>query len=79
MGNEKPAKDSWAQVEHEQLLYFRSLDLRTRLSIVSGMAETVRHIQKLRAAGALKEPAASRPLQQDEDGKAADDSESEPP
>jgi len=57
MGNEKPVKDSWAQVELEQLLYFRSLDLRTRLSIVSGMAETVRHLQKLRASGALKEPA----------------------
>jgi hypothetical protein len=44
---------SWAKHNLEQLRIFRALSLRAKLEAVQGMADVVRHLSALRAAGKL--------------------------
>lgn len=53
---DKRQQSAWKAHELDQLMYFRSLSLRKKLEAVEGMADVVRHFQKVREEGGLKEP-----------------------
>lgn len=52
--NTELTKSAWEAHNLEQLQYFRSLSLRTKLEAVQGMADVVRHFQKMRTTGKFK-------------------------
>lgn len=41
-------KKAWRKHNLESFQYFRSLDIRTKLSAIEGMADTARRLQELR-------------------------------
>lgn len=47
----EPAQGAWDEHSLSQLRYFRSLSLREKLQAVEGMADVVRHFQRVRARG----------------------------
>lgn len=47
-------KRAWHEHNLEHFRYFRSLNLRTKLEAVEGMADVVRRFQELRAQGKFK-------------------------
>ncbi len=47
-------QSAWEVHNLEQLQYFRSLSLRTKLEAVQSMADVVRHFQKMRATGKFR-------------------------
>lgn len=57
-GNKKPqsksAQSGWEEHNLSQLKYFQSLSLRQKLQAVEGMADVVRHFQRMRAEGRFK-------------------------
>jgi hypothetical protein len=60
----KPDRDdtsAWAAHNRSQLRYFRSLSLRRRMEAVEGMADLVRHFERMRAAGAFRPSPAGQP------------------
>jgi len=61
----KPDRDdtsAWAAHNRSQLRYFRSLSLRRKMEAVEGMADLVRHFERMRAAGAFR-PSPAGPAQ----------------
>jgi hypothetical protein len=42
------AEEAWRAHNLSQLLYFRSLSLREKLEAIEGMAEIVRHLDRMR-------------------------------
>jgi hypothetical protein len=46
-------EDAWRDHNLSQLRYFRSLSLREKFEAVEGMADIVRHLERMRARGAF--------------------------
>ena len=47
------AADAWERHNRSQLRYFRSLSVRQKMEAVEGMADLVRHFERMRAVGAF--------------------------
>jgi len=57
--SETPDKDpdneaAWREHNLSQLLYFRSLSLRSRLEAVQGMADVIRRFEEMRLGGKFR-------------------------
>jgi len=51
---------AWRAHALSQLRYFRSLSLRQKLEAVEGMADVLRHFERMRATGKFRPASSSR-------------------